>query len=155
MDNYTSLPEISLPIDTQVARVSLFYERLTPASLLEINRYYAVDARFKDPFNEVTGISAIIGIFEHMFATVQEPRFTVKSGAAQSNQAFLTWEFHFRLSRRDPDTQQCIRGVTHFQFNEQGRVVMHRDYWDAAEELYEKLPGIGVLMRWLRRRSSR
>jgi hypothetical protein len=31
---------------------------------------------------------------------------------------------------------------------------MHRDYWDAAEELYEQLPGIGVLMRWLRRRAA-
>jgi steroid delta-isomerase len=28
---------------------------------------------------------------------------------------------------------------------------MHRDYWDAAEELYEKLPLVGALMRWLKR----
>ena len=33
-----------------------------------------------------------------------------------------------------------------------GRITLHRDYWDAAEELYEKLPVIGTLMRWLRRR---
>ena len=28
----------------------------------------------------------------------------------------------------------------------------HRDYWDAAEELYEKLPVLGALMRLLRRK---
>jgi steroid delta-isomerase len=28
----------------------------------------------------------------------------------------------------------------------------HRDYWDAAGELYEQLPVIGSLMRWLKRR---
>ena len=33
-----------------------------------------------------------------------------------------------------------------------GRVVAHRDYWDAAEELYEKLPVLGALMRLLKRR---
>jgi steroid delta-isomerase len=27
---------------------------------------------------------------------------------------------------------------------------VHRDYWDAAEELYEKLPVLGALMRWLK-----
>ena len=27
----------------------------------------------------------------------------------------------------------------------------HRDYWDAAEELYMKLPAIGSLMRGLRK----
>ncbi|MGO1254794.1 MAG: nuclear transport factor 2 family protein, partial [Alcaligenes aquatilis] len=29
-----------------------------------------------------------------------------------------------------------------------------RDYWDAAEELYAKLPLLGLLMRWLRRKVS-
>jgi len=32
--------------------------------------------------------------------------------------------------------------------------VLHRDYWDAAEELYEKLPGIGAFMRFLKRRAN-
>jgi len=31
---------------------------------------------------------------------------------------------------------------------------VHRDYWDAAEELYEKLPGVSVLMRWLKKRAN-
>jgi hypothetical protein len=39
-------------------------------------------------------------------------------------------------------------------FNQDGKVVIHRDYWDAAEELYEKLPVVGGLMRWLKRRAN-
>jgi hypothetical protein len=46
---------------------------------------------------------------------------------------------------------QLMRGVTHLRFDECGRVSYHRDYWDAAEELYMKLPGIGTVMRGLRR----
>jgi steroid delta-isomerase len=38
--------------------------------------------------------------------------------------------------------------------NDDGRIAQHRDYWDAAEELYEKLPVIGGLMRWMRRRGQ-
>jgi steroid delta-isomerase len=45
-----------------------------------------------------------------------------------------------------------VRGATHLRFNGRGKVVYHRDYWDAAEELYAKLPLLGALMRWLRRR---
>jgi hypothetical protein len=33
-------------------------------------------------------------------------------------------------------------------------VAYHRDYWDAAEELYEKLPVLGGLMRFLKRRAA-
>jgi hypothetical protein len=29
------------------------------------------------------------------------------------------------------------------------------DYWDAAEELYEKLPVLGGLMRWLKRAANK
>jgi len=45
-----------------------------------------------------------------------------------------------------------VRGATHLRFDAAGKVVLHRDYWDAAEELYAKLPLLGVLMRGLQRR---
>jgi hypothetical protein len=32
------------------------------------------------------------------------------------------------------------------------RIDLHRDYWDAAEEMYEKFPLVGSLMRWLKNR---
>jgi hypothetical protein len=47
-----------------------------------------------------------------------------------------------------------VRGGTHLVFNDEGLVTLHRDYWDAAEELYEKLPLVGGLMRWLKRRAN-
>ena len=45
---------------------------------------------------------------------------------------------------------QVIRGASQLVFDELGRITLHRDYWDAAEELYEKLPLLGSLMRWLK-----
>jgi steroid delta-isomerase len=47
-----------------------------------------------------------------------------------------------------------VHGATHLRFAPDGRIALHRDYWDAAEELYEKLPLVGALMRWLRSRAS-
>ena len=37
------------------------------------------------------------------------------------------------------------------KFDADGKVNYHRDYWDTGEELYMKLPGLGTLMRGLRR----
>ena len=56
--------------------------------------------------------------------------------------------------KRGPASLQSIHGATHLCFAADGRVNSHRDYWDAAGELYEKLPLIGVLMRFLRRMMS-
>jgi hypothetical protein len=37
-------------------------------------------------------------------------------------------------------------------FAADGRIARHRDYWDVAEELYEKVPLLGGLMRLVKRR---
>ncbi len=133
-------------------RVCTFYETLSPKSLVDIGALYTADARFKDPFNEVQGVPAISRIFEHMFESLHEPRFVVTRRLLDGRQAFLVWEFRFRFKRFDSHTEQVIRGGSHLELAADGRVAGHRDYWDAAEELYEKLPAIGSLMRWLRRR---
>ena len=116
-----------------------------------IDSLYAADASFKDPFNEVQGVAAIRRIFTHMFRTLDQARFVVHSAIAQGDQAFLTWDFHLRTRA---GRSLCIRGATHLRFAAGGRVQLHRDYWDAAEELYAQLPLLGTLMRWLRRQST-
>jgi steroid Delta-isomerase len=70
----------------------------------------------------------------------------------QGPQCFLTWDFVFRMKRFRRD-EQLIRGGSHLLLAVDGRIREHRDYWDAAEELYEKLPVLGTLMRWLKRRA--
>lgn len=131
-----------------------WFEHLTPQTLAELERHYAANARFKDPFNDVQGPAAIRAVFEHMFASLHEPRFGVTGRIQQGNQAFLTWDFVFRFRRFDTTAVQTISGATHLVLDDAGRVTLHRDYWDAAEELYEKLPVVGGLMRWLKRRAN-
>ena len=143
-----------LVMATSVARVVTFFETLTPDSVAGIGQIYDPQARFKDPFNEVAGVPAIKRIFDHMFASLHEPRFVVTQQVVQGDQCFLTWEFHFRFRTYRPAQHQIILGASHLVFTSTGLVTLHRDYWDAAEELYEKLPLLGSAMRWLKRRAN-
>lgn len=138
--------------DPRTDRVIQAFEHLSPQTLPALLALYAEQACFKDPFNEVVGQAAIAAIFTHMFATVDEPRFKVLQAITQGEQAFLSWDFHFW--RRPSGEPLRIQGATHLRFDEQGRITWHRDYWDAAEELYAKLPMLGPVMRWLQRRLS-
>ena len=137
-----------------VAHLTAWFESLTPQSLGQLGRFYTADARFKDPFNEVRGVPSITLIFKHMFVALHGPRFVVTHQIVDGPQAFLVWEFRFRFKRFDTVTEQVIRGGSHLTLAPDGRVSDHRDYWDAAEELYEKLPGLGTLMRFLKRKAS-
>ena len=122
---------------------STFFEHLSPQRVSQLHTLYDVQATFKDPFNEVQGLTEIERIFRHMYVALEQPHFVVTDHVVDGSQAFLTWEFCFRFKRFDTTTLQAVRGTSHVQFNDQGLVMMHCDYWDAAEELYEKLPVVG------------
>lgn len=132
---------------TQLNDVLTWYSSLSPSTLKDAARFYQPGARFKDPFNDVTGLANIQAIFEHMFATTQNPRFIIGEVIEQEQQAFVTWIFEFRLKGKD----YTIVGGSHLKFGDDGKITLHRDYWDAAEELLQKLPLIGGPIRWLRR----
>lgn len=136
--------------DARVAKVVAFYETLTTGTLAQLESVYADDARFIDPFNDVTGHVGIRGVFVHMFATLDAPRFEVVHSVTEGDHCFLTWNFSFR--RKGRPNPAVIHGASHLRFAADGRIGMHRDYWDPARELYEDLPVLGAIMRWLRRR---
>jgi ketosteroid isomerase-like protein len=139
--------------DARVVRIVDFFERLSPQALERLADHYASDARFKDPFKDVQGLSEIQAVYRHMFAALDEPRFVVHDVLVQDNQCFLTWDFLFRFKRYSHELQ-TVRGSSHLHLTSQGLIQIHRDYWDAAEEFYEKLPVIGALMRWLKKRAN-
>ena len=144
-----------LPADAAAAvgPIVAFFEGLSPESLADIDLVYADQARFKDPFNEVQGLAAIEAIYRHMFGALNAPRFEVTGRVLQGRDCFLTWNFVFRFQKIQPDVQQTVRGCSHLVLDDSGRIATHRDYWDVAEEMYEKIPGLGALMRWLKKRA--
>lgn len=127
-----------------------FFTTLTPDSLNEIGRVFTEQARFRDPFNDVTGQAAIRRVFEHMFRVTQAPHFEVTDAMESGDAAFLRWTFACRIRGR----ALLLAGVSHVRFAGDGRVMEHVDYWDPAAGLYDRVPVFGALLRWLRRRMA-
>jgi steroid delta-isomerase len=137
-----------------VDRIVEVFQTLTPARVEALDAIYAPQARFKDPFNDVHGLPEVQRIFRHMFVSLDKPRFIITERIVQGGQCFLTWEFRFYFKNFKQGQAQCILGGSHLVLDDAGRITLHRDYWDAAEELYEKLPLLGGLMRWLKARAN-
>ena len=137
---------------TQLARLVDYWQTLTPSTVEVIKTVYTEDAYFRDPFNEVTGIEKIRHIFADMFVRMDEPQFVITETLEEAHGALLIWNFTFRLKSLKPELMRRIHGSSHIRFAADGRVQYHRDYWDAAGELYEQLPVVGSVMRWLKKR---
>jgi ketosteroid isomerase-like protein len=133
-----------------VAAYGRFFETIAPDSLGRLDRVVAPDVRFVDPFNDVTGIEKYRAVFRHMFETVEQPRFTILRTAIDGDTAFYRWRFGFR--RKGSAESWTIEGVSEVRFRPDGLVAWHIDHWDAASQLYERLPVIGALLRWIGRK---
>jgi len=135
-----------------LAALREYWETLTPASVGRLRLVYADDAYFRDPFNEVRGAEALERIFAHMFETLDAPTFAIRETLLEGDGAVLIWDFTFRVRAWRPGLTRTIHGLSHVRFAPDGRVAYHRDYWDAAGELYARLPLIGPIVRWLARK---
>jgi len=148
---------MSQEIDVFLADLENYFNNLKPADLASLDNYYASDACFKDPFNDVMGCAHIKAIFEHMFKTLESPRFTVTQRLYDSEKAFMCWDFSFS-PKSAPRQIFVIKGSTYLSFckDAQGnfKINVHRDYWDPAQEIYEKIPLFGSLFKWIRKQSS-
>lgn len=133
-------------------RAKAFFESFSRADVDRLDAVYAEGAYFRDPFNEVAGIPGIARLFGAMFEHLDDLRFTILETVADESGAMLTWDMHYRARKWRPHETQSIHGATHLRFAPDGRIAYHRDYWDAADELYAKLPLIGPVMRYLKRR---
>lgn len=125
-----------------------YLENLTPEGLARLSEHVAPDVRFKDPFNDVRGVTAMATVFRHMFENVPDVRFSVRNALAQDDFCLMTWRFEGTLRGRP----WHFEGASALRFAPDGRVAEHVDYWDAGENFYERLPIVSWLLKTIKKR---
>lgn len=132
-----------------LARIVRYFETLTPGALARLGEVYAADARFIDPLHELDGLAAIERMYARMFDSMDGPRFRVETAMASGSECLLVWEFRFALRG---GAEQRFMGVSQLVLDGSGRIASHRDFWDAGEAVYERIPVLRAALRWLKRR---
>lgn len=128
-----------------------YMESLTPRSIRLIEKIATPDMYFKDPFNEVNGIENVERIFEHMLKTVQAPKFkALDYQFGRAGTGYIRWAFYYEENGK----RQAIEGMSEIAFSEDGRVTSHIDHWDSGEFVYQKIPLLGSVIRFLRSKIS-
>lgn len=125
-----------------------FLERVTAANVAELETLVSPGVRFKDPFNDVVGASAMRAVFDDMFEHVQDLEFRIHHRMTDGEVCVILWTLSGRIMNRG----WSVDGASQLRFSDDGLLTEHIDHWDAAAGLYEKMPGIGWLIRRLRKR---
>lgn len=126
-------------------------QNLSRDNLDEFFELTASDIEFRDPFNHTSGQLPMREIFEDMFEKLDDVSFEIREhvGDPERGLVFIYWVFRADNKLTGP---MEFTGMSRVHVNAHGLVDSHLDFWDAASEIYEKVPVMGTVLRTMKSR---
>jgi len=135
-----------------VERFKEYFRVLHESDLSDLRNIYADGIVFKDPVHETRGLVELESYFTSMCADLSECRFEYLDELVSGNAAYVKWTMHFKHPRLG-NRLISVGGVSHLQISD--KIDYQEDFYDMGAMLYEQLPLLGTMTRWLRLRLAR
>lgn len=150
-----STPGKNPPGTAHMERFKAFMADLNADTIPRLTReIYAPDAYLNDNLIELRGAAAIEAHFAKSLEGLSaiEVRFddTVRSG----DDWYVRWTMSTTFRSLADGATVVTSGMSHIRFDEQGRVTVHRDFWDSASGVYEHVPVLGGAIRAVKARAT-
>lgn len=138
--------DINKPI---VVRFKDYFKVLHDSDLSQLGSIYDDRVVFKDPVHEIRGLVELEDYFTSMCADLSDCRFEYLDELVNDDAAYIKWMMHFKHPKLG-NRLISVRGVSHLKIGE--KIEFHEDFYDMGAMLYEQLPLLGNVTRWLRLR---
>lgn len=118
-----------------------------------LDRLYDSQVVFEDPLTKVSGLDNLKKYYLHAYGSVSEIRFNFKK-IHQSGLVFTCeWDMELKVKPLNFGRRYSVRGVSVITFSEQSnKVIRHHDYLDIGDMVYERIPGVGTVIKAIKRR---
>ena len=129
------------------------FNALDAGNLNKLSSVYSEDVQFEDPFSSVSGLDQLTHYFAGAYANVLSCHFEFGEPVVNGENVGITWIMHLRHKRIRRGREIQVDGMSRLVIRN-GKVTRHRDYFDAGQLLYENLPVLGGIIRWLRKQAA-
>jgi steroid delta-isomerase len=134
-----------------LARLEAYFATMTVATVAEQTAdVYAPEAWLYDNLAAIKGVDEIRRYFANAAGDVDKLSVEFLQTARSNEDYFVRWRMLISSARLAGGEPLISYGVSQFRFDDQGRVLLHRDFWDAGTGLYEYLPVLGALVTRVR-----
>lgn len=140
--------------EVQIMQFVDFYNQLSANNLSQLSEIYHPEVVFIDPVHQLTGLAALSQYFEHAYARLHSCQFEVISAAGQHHSGFVNWTMKFSHQAIGNGKLVCVEGCSALQFDDSGRIVHHRDYYDLTDMVYQHVPVLNWLTATIKRKMA-
>lgn len=118
----------------------------------KVRGVYAENAYLNDTLKEVDGIDAIEAYFLESTRALESCTVEFPDVAVSGNNYYFRWIMDIKFKKLKKGRICRSYGISHIRFDETGKVVLHQDYWDSANGLFEHIPVLGGLIKIIKGR---
>ena len=109
---------------------------------------YSETVVFEDPTQKQQGLEAYLAAQEGLLRRCDDVLLEPGAIAIDGNTAFVEWTMGLKIK----GIEFIYPGATRLLFNDSGKIVDHRDYFDFVGPTFEPVPVVGNFVRWLYKR---
>ena len=108
---------------------------------------------FRSPamFTPYEGIDTVMGLLGHVIEVFEDFEYTDELSG--ENWATISWLMHFRHPSLGGGKLISVRGITQIRFTD--RVYYHEDFYDHGAMIYQHVPMLGGIIRFINQRIGR
>ncbi len=129
------------------------YQALNKTNLHLLDDIYTTDITFSDPLHTVTGLTELHAYFAALYENVNAIHFTIHESYITENKGFLYWEMNYAHPKFNQGKSITVSGHSALTFSGD-KVSHHRDYFDVGEMMYQHLPLIGKVIRFINNKAT-
>jgi len=115
----------------------------------ETEKVYAPDAFLNDTLKTLHGSPAIRDYFIKTAQGLESMTVTFDDVAVSGRNYYFRWTMDTRMKHLAKGKTVRTIGVTLVRFDQQGRVIIHQDFWDSAQGVWDHVPVLGTVIRWI------
>lgn len=113
---------------------------------------YAEALFFNDTVKTIDNLAELRTYMLHTAQSVEACRVEMLDQVRSGEDFYFRWEMEIVFKALQPGLADRTPGMTHVRFNEEGRIVLHQDFWDPARGIYEHIPVLGPMLRKIKAR---
>lgn len=128
-----------------------FYRDLGLHSIDKLEGIYHQNVKFVDPVGEHNGLEQVKHYFSHLLTSTQSCEFVVTTLLSKDDTALARWQMKMRHPKIGNGEEVVLDGVSELIIVN-GRIKQQTDFYDMGTMIYEHLPILGALVRFIKRK---
>jgi SnoaL-like domain len=88
--------------------------------------------------------------FEHTQKNLDSMSFKILDLQETGYYVFIRWTMHTKFTVMGQSSNVQSIGMSHLRFNNEGKIILHQDYWDSMQGFYQHIPVIGGVLQWIK-----